>query len=669
MSLFKLAVRNVRRSVRDYAVYFLTLMLGVCIYYLFGAMDSQALVQGLSGIQKDIIQNMVQMLSIVSVLVTIILACLVIYANKYLVKRRKKELGLYMLLGMEKRKISMVLVLETTLIGILSLAVGLALGILLSQGLSVVVSTMFEVQYGEFQFVFSSSAFWRTILCFVGMFLLVMLFNIGTVSRCKLIDLLNAGRKNEEIKTRRLGICVAIFLASLVCLAAAYYLIITTGIGILSSAFTWSIVLGIVGTVLFFMSLSGFLLRLCKGNKKLYYRNLNMFVLRQLNSKINTAYISISMVCIMLFFSIVISATALGFNAAMTKDVENTAPFSVTMQGNDGEGTSMTGYVQYLEERNFPTDEVFERSYEYTYHRTDITYGQLFMGIEDSQYTRVRQDTPAHAIALSDYNALMEMQERQPLKLRENEFAVMCMQSLSQEIMKRYVAQPQTVEIQGRVLRLGSSELIQRSLETTYQNRYDIVLVLPDDLTAMLPADYTYLAVNYPMGDESYYDEKLSEGMSNVNIQDGDEQWYIATRTRSEIYFSETGSKVLVLFVLAYLGVIFLIVSAALLALQQLTEAADNTERYRLLSKIGVDRRMLSHSILTQVAIYFFIPLALAIVHAAVGIYVTMDAIQTMSNINSLGSILGAGGLILFIYLAYFCATYFGCRSTLKQIS
>ena len=129
MSLFKLAVRNVRRSVRDYAVYFLTLMLGVCIYYLFGAMDSQALVQGLSGIQKDIIQNMVQMLSIVSVLVTIILACLVIYANKYLVKRRKKELGLYMLLGMEKRKISMVLVLETTLIGILSLAVGLALGI------------------------------------------------------------------------------------------------------------------------------------------------------------------------------------------------------------------------------------------------------------------------------------------------------------------------------------------------------------------------------------------------------------------------------------------------------------------------------------------------------------------------------------------------------------
>ncbi|MFQ8600649.1 MAG: ABC transporter permease [Oscillospiraceae bacterium] len=301
---FKLSLKNVRRSLKDYTIYFLTLTFGICIFYVFNSLDSQQAMLDLTSSQRQMIKLLTTMMGYISVFISVILGFLIIYANKFLIKRRKKELGIYMTLGMNKGGISRVLLYETVSIGFISMAVGLLLGVFLSQAFSIVTANLFEVDLRSYTFAFSGSAFVKSILYFGLIFLCVMLFNWISVSKCKLIDLMTANRKNESLKVRKIWVSVVLFLVSLVLLGAAYAMIIHNGMMMLDAEFTGSLILGSVGTLLFFFSLSGFLVKVVQANKRIYLKNLNMFILRQLGSKINTTFVSMAVICIMLLVTI-----------------------------------------------------------------------------------------------------------------------------------------------------------------------------------------------------------------------------------------------------------------------------------------------------------------------------------------------------------------------------
>ncbi len=191
MMLCKLSIKNIKKSIKDYAIYFFTLILGISIFYVFNALDSQAIMLNVSSNTKEIIKLMMNILSGVSVFVSFVLGFLIIYASRFLIKRRSREFGIYLTLGMSKKKVSLILFFETLFIGILSLIVGLFLGILISQVMSLIVANMFEANLTKFTFVFSFSSCLKTIIYFSIMYLLVMIFNTISVSKCKLIDLLN----------------------------------------------------------------------------------------------------------------------------------------------------------------------------------------------------------------------------------------------------------------------------------------------------------------------------------------------------------------------------------------------------------------------------------------------------------------------------------------------
>ena len=197
--LFKLSLKNLKKSIKDYAIYFFTLILGVSIFYIFNSMETQTVFLNVTSSTREIIQMMITMLSGVSVFVSFILGFLIIYANQFLMKRRKKEFAIYMTLGMSKQKISQVLLIETLFIGTISLAVGLFLGVGLSQLMSVFVANLFEADLTEFTFIFSKEAKIKTLVYFGIMYLLVIIFYTISVGRCKLIDLLQANKKTEKI--------------------------------------------------------------------------------------------------------------------------------------------------------------------------------------------------------------------------------------------------------------------------------------------------------------------------------------------------------------------------------------------------------------------------------------------------------------------------------------
>ena len=183
--LFKLSIRNMKKSFKDYAIYFLTLVLGVAIFYMFNSLDSQQAMLEVSQSTRSMIQLLVQMLGMLSVFIAIVLGFLIVYANNFLINRRKKEFGIYMTLGMGKRQISKIILLETILVGIISLAIGLIIGIFASQLMSILVGKLFEADMSKFEFVFSTDSCIKTCVYFAIMYIAVMLFNTITINNSK----------------------------------------------------------------------------------------------------------------------------------------------------------------------------------------------------------------------------------------------------------------------------------------------------------------------------------------------------------------------------------------------------------------------------------------------------------------------------------------------------
>ena len=346
--LFKLSLKNISKSIKDYAIYFFTLILGVAIFYVFNAIDDQSVMMKVSSTTAEIIKFMTNVLSGVSVFVSIILAFLIVYASRFLIKRRNKEFGVYLTLGMSKKKISLILFIETLIIGIVSLVVGLGIGFLLSQLMSILVANMFEADLTRFQFVFSTNACIKTLIYFSIMYFVVMIFNTINISKCKLIDLMHSNKKSEKIKLKNPLFCTIVFIISCIALGFAYYQV-TGGIEKMANANSIFVPIGIgaVSTFFVFWSLSGLLLKIFISMKNTYYKGLNSFTLRQFSSKINTMTFSMTIICLMLFITICVLSSAMSMKISMTNNLKKLAPADVQI----GKFINVTDYEYYSEKQ------------------------------------------------------------------------------------------------------------------------------------------------------------------------------------------------------------------------------------------------------------------------------------------------------------------------------
>ena len=504
MMSFKLAFKNMKKNMKDYVIYFLTLVLGVAIFYIFNSMDAQQASMVLSESKRQIIELMLQVLGIVSVFVTIVLGFLIVYANNFLVKRRKKEFGLYMLLGMGKRNISVILLLETLLVGIFSLVIGLIVGIFGSQLMSIVVAKMFEADLTGFKFVFSEDALIKTVMYFAIIYVLVMILNIFSASKYKLIDLLNASKKSEKVILRNSFVSVFLFIVSIIILGFAYYNAVTGITKPVPNDFLLAIGMGIVGTFMFFYSLSGFALKLMQLNKKWYLKNLNIFVLRQTNSKINTTVFSMSIICILLFFTICIFSSAMSLNNSMTSQLKENNPADITitkqynlpekyissngnvtieytkeeredslipiMESLENVGFDRSNFKDYVEISEYMTEEITPKE----------TLGKVAEKVL-TDFPALEVNSPENVLKLSDYNKLQKLYGRETETLADNEYIVICnyenMKIYRDEALKNKTA----ININGKEYVPKYEECINTIISISPQPIETGTIVLPDD--------------------------------------------------------------------------------------------------------------------------------------------------------------------------------------------
>ena len=330
----KLALRNIRRSVRDYAVYFITLLFGVAVFYAFNSIGSQQILFDMeTSASRSVFDSTTYILGMFSVVVACVLGFLILYANQFLIRRRKREFGTYLVLGMTPGHVSRIVLYETVLVGLLSLAVGLICGVLLSQGLSFFTAALFGTTMTNYQFVFSPDAFLVTLACFAAIYVVVAAFNTITVSRCKLIDLIRAGEKNERAGVRNPWVCLVGFVAAVAILAYAYEQLIENGLVMLDQPEFIRATIGmLVGSLLFFWSLAGFAIAVLTRLRGVYLRKLNLFTVRQIASKVNTAFLSLWAVCVLLFFSITVFSSGMGLVEVFVGGAERSNPYSATLE-------------------------------------------------------------------------------------------------------------------------------------------------------------------------------------------------------------------------------------------------------------------------------------------------------------------------------------------------
>lgn len=676
----KLAFGNVKKSIKDFTVYFLTLTFGVCLFYVFNSIGSQQAMLRMNESQRQIIEMLQMAIGSLSVFIAVILGFLVIYANRFLIKRRKKELGLYLCLGMDKRQVSKVLIIETLFIGVFALAAGLLAGVFLSQGLSVVTAKMFMVEMKEFRFIFSGDAFIRTIIYFAVIFLIVMIFNAFSISKVKVIDLLSASKKNETLKVKKLGVSVVLFLISVVCIGFAYYCIQENGMMEVDSQFWMSIIFGAVGTFLFFLSLSGFFLRILKTNKRFYYRKLNMFILRQINSKITTTFVSMTMLCLMLLVAIGVFSTGAGLATTFGKDMKKATPYDVSyIKYLPEDATDAEAKINMREEfkkKGVNIDEFVDKSCNITTRLYNKVKFKIFLSGRDKlvdypEGTKQRMEKSSpDIISLSDYNESMKKQGKQGISLKSDEYAVNCNFENLQDLWKDVCKTGVKVKIAGKTL--SAKNTMQ---DTTYYSASSMpmdmgTLIVPDEIARTIPMRAVIYNCNFK-GDAEKNSNKLSAALDKVYPQKTQEQRnkspYHMAIYKVEMIEQSAGLSMVITYIAIYIGAVFLITCAAVLALQQLSENSDNVERYNLLRKIGADERMINHAMLAQIVIYFMVPLSLALVHSYIGVKVASNVIATLGNVNALNGILASAVAILIIYGGYMLATYLGSKAVIKE--
>lgn len=686
MTLFKLSIKNISKSIKDYTIYFLTLILGVSIFYVFNALDSQTAMKGISQSGYEMVSLMVNMVGMVSVLVAFILGFLIVYANSFLIKRRKKEFGVYMMLGMGKGGISRILFGETILVGALSLTAGLIVGIFVSQFMSILVAKLFEADMTGFSFVISSKAVEKTILYFSIMYVIVLVFNAFAVTKYKLIDLFQAAQKGEKETMKDSRLAVFVFLIAAGLLGYAYYQVGFRAETITLTRAGIMIAIGCVGTFLIFWSLSGFMLKVMQRFKRVYFKNLNAFVLRQLSNNMNTAVFSMTVICLLLFATICAFCSGMSMNTSINNALKDLTPVDFCMEksmalpddGNYSEvmvENSHKSVAEMMEDIGFPVSLLNPGYVEIsTYINASFNFATTlgsYSAEAQEQYPMLNYTSVETVISNSDYNRLAALYGNKTFELEQDQYAVICDYDNMVNIRNLALSDGVTITLGDYTLKPAFDKCMEGYLVMSPFVANTGFFVVPDEVIENETGKFLSVESNLLTGDYAAETKEGKQETENIlmGLPENSLENYKGADAVSKIAILESskGLAVIITFIVLYLGTIFLISGAAILALKALLETADSKGRYVILQKVGTDDKLLNKALFSQLGLFFILPLLLAIIHSIFGMRFVSFMLSVFDQSDMLSSIGITALLLAVVYGCYFLATYSGSRRMINE--
>lgn len=664
---FNIAFKNVKKSFKEYSIYFLTLTFAVCIFYSFNAIGSQKAMMQLSEKQNMYGDLMGNIISVLSVFIAVLLGGLIIYATNFLIKKRKKEFGIYMCLGMKKKKISKILVFETVIVGTISLIVGVTVGVLFSQGLSFLTIKLFKVDFSKYRFIISFESIIKTILYFAIMYLVVILFNVFIIRKYKLVDLLYSNKKSESIKVTNPKIASIILILSIVVISFAYYFVLKAGLDFTNFQFKISLVLGCIGTLLFFYGIASTLFYIIKNNKNIYLNKLNIFTTRQIVSKFNTNFISMTIICLMLFLTISSLSSVLSVKNNMEETLKLSTPFDATIMIKN---LSNKDYKDILKENGYELGSHGENYKKLDIYETNFNSSKLLKKYTEdrdvNKYLENNQFINTLAISLSDYNNMRELKGEDKLTLGDNEVFIASNHKFMEPVVKKFMDNEKVIIIDGEEYKIANSKLIEEAFFSSPEPGFSFALIVNDKVLENCTVVQNIININFNEENKAEMEKLFHNKFTQWNENKNNEKKYVLNGgTIQDMYDESRGLSTIVIFIGLYLGIVFLLASTAILSLQQLSECSDSIDKYNALKKIGATKKLINKSILEQVAIFFMLPLILAIVHSVIAIRVINEYVSLIGKIDILMPSLITALIIIITYGGYFYATYLGYKNSI----
>lgn len=715
--LCKLAWGNVRRAGRDYLVYLLTLTLGVTVFYAFNTISMQVDIAGID--EEGLAQVMGSMLGYLTYFLAGVMAFLMVYANNFIMKRRKKEFGLYQVLGMGRGRVATIMALETVIVSVVAFVAGIVLGVGLSQLMTFFTASLFKTQIANFHFFFSVHAFNLTLACMLVMFVLTLLLNLRAVRRTKLIELMGAERRNESIKTRNPWIAIAIFAVGVVLVGVAYYRLLRDGFPLTATdsklqeamnQFGITTAMVTVGTFALFWGLSGMLIKLLQSLRGVYWRGLNMFIVRQLAAKVNTVCFSMGVIAMLLFLAITSVTCGMSIANVMNENLERYTPADMSQTYVYYTPDTLDYYKEYVNPSEadrmvladttvdlYPAwhgkdksadnnDETGKKvniadvagehvqidsylSYPFGGSSPSVSAGEMCKTMGE-KLPKAFGGSKADAMGLfvtpaSQYNKLRQMMGEEPVSIGRDQYLLTCdMGGELVDLYTKYMAGGHALTLGGHTLKPATdkSDEDTAAIANSAMGSNPGTVVVADELLSQInlqPYSSSLLA-NYKQGmDTTEADESIEYTVLDNLLVDGKEpgSWGIFI-TRSEMYTQAAQMNGLISYLAIYIGFVLVVACAAILSIQQLSNVADGSRSYRVLAQIGCDDRQIRHSVMAQQAVFFLFPLAVGLAHSFVALKVIVELVSIFGNMSIGGTVGLTCAIFLAAYGGYFLVTY-----------
>lgn len=716
--LCKLAWGNVRRAGRDYLVYLLTLTLGVTVFYAFNTISMQVDIAGID--EEGLAQVMGSMLGYLTYFLAGVMAFLMVYANNFIMKRRKKEFGLYQVLGMGRGRVATIMALETVIVSVVAFVAGIVLGVGLSQLMTFFTASLFKTQIANFHFFFSVHAFNLTLACMLVMFVLTLLLNLRAVRRTKLIELMGAERRNESIKTRNPWIAIAIFAVGVALVGVAYYRLLRDGLPLTAtdsklqeamSQFGITTAMVTVGTFALFWGLSGMLIKLLQSLRGVYWRGLNMFTVRQLAAKVNTVCFSMGVIAMLLFLAITSVTCGMSIANVMNENLERYNPVDVSQTYVYYTPDTLDYYKEYVNpsdeaDRMVPADTTVDLypawhgrdssadNNDETGKKVDIAdvagehvqidsylsypFGSSNPSVTPSEMCKIMGEKLPKAFGgsnadtmglfvtpASQYNKLRQMMGEEPVHIGHDQYLLTCdMGGELVDLYTKYMAGGHALTLGGHTLKPATdkSDEDTAAIANSAMGSNPGTVVVADELLSQLNLQpySSSLLVNYKQGmDTTEADESIKYTLLDDLLVDGKKPGSWGTFiTRSEMYTQAAQMNGLISYLAIYIGFVLVVACAAILSIQQLSNVADGSRSYRVLAQIGCDDRQIRHSVMAQQAVFFLFPLAVGLAHSFVALKVIIELVSIFGNMSIGGTVGLTCAIFLAAYGGYFLVTY-----------
>lgn len=715
--LCKLAWGNVRRAGRDYLVYLLTLTLGVTVFYAFNTISMQVDIAGID--EKGLAQVMGSMLGDLTYFLAGVMAFLMVYANNFIMKRRKKEFGLYQVLGMGRGRVATIMALETVIVSVVAFVAGIVLGVGLSQLMTFFTASLFKTQIANFHFFFSVHAFNLTLACMLVMFVLTLLLNLRAVRRTKLIELMGAERRNESIKTCNPWIAIAIFAVGVVLVGVAYYRLLRDGFPLTATdsklqeamnQFGITTAMVTVGTFALFWGLSGMLIKLLQSLRGVYWRGLNMFTVRQLAAKVNTVCFSMGVIAMLLFLAITSVTCGMSIASVMNENLERYTPADMSQTYVYYTPETLDYYKEYVNpseadrmvladttvdlypawhgkgksaDNNDETGKkvnIADVAGEHVQIDSYLSYplGGSDPSVTPSEMCKTMGEklpkafggsnadmTGLSVTPASQYNKLRQMMGEEPVHIGHDQYLLTCdMGGELVDMYTKYMAGGHTLTLGGHTLKPATdkSDEDTAAIANSAMGSNGGTVVVADELLSQLNLQpySSSLLVNYKQGmDTTEADESIKYTVLDNLLVDGKEPGLWGTFiTRSEMYAQAAQMNGLISYLAIYIGFVLVVACAAILSIQQLSNVADGSRSYRVLAQIGCDDRQIRHSVMAQQAVFFLFPLAVGLAHSFVALKVIIELVSIFGNMSIGGTVGLTCAIFLAAYGGYFLVTY-----------